>query len=311
MNIISHIAYPVLLAQSANIFRTQNQKETFFKGKHLLLIGICGGLPDILSPHLNLEARYNSFSHSLGFVLVITILSVILSRKIPKHKILIYFCYFATVLHLIGDMMANGINLFGPFGRMVVGSSLIPSQYWISLDATGILFLFVSFIYYRCPVRIRSAILVSGCAVALCGAVMFFTVLDSETVFIKKIPNSKINVAQLKDAQRIWNTLQAKWQAGNFERLSSEFTVEMQQGITPQFQKESFQKIKGAHGDYKGILFVEAKTARFYYPRMTVYRFKGAYSNTSQQPEIGIVFDPNSRISGYIFRDHWKDKLLQ
>ncbi len=52
MNIVSHIVYPIVSAQSANVYRAHKQKTSFFNWKHLLLIGLCGGLPDILSPNM-------------------------------------------------------------------------------------------------------------------------------------------------------------------------------------------------------------------------------------------------------------------
>ena len=57
MNVISHAVYPVLIAQSVNLYRVYHRAPSAFKAKSLLLIGICGGLPDILSPHLGLEDR--------------------------------------------------------------------------------------------------------------------------------------------------------------------------------------------------------------------------------------------------------------
>jgi hypothetical protein len=310
MDIISHVVYPVLAAQSVNIFHNLKHKESLFKWKPLLLIGICGGLPDLISPHTSLEARYNSVSHNIWFLLVLAIISALLALKIPKHRTLICFCFFAAVFHLLCDLFAGGINLYGPFGMKVIGRHYLPFQYWIPFDLTGILFLFIPFLYHKSPVRARIVVLTSGCVLAVCGALLIFSGFESEWFFLKKIPASKINMAQLKQAQRAWNDLMVKGQDGAFEPLSSEFTDGMRQGLAPQSQKQFFQQMRSSWGDYRGITFVEAKTGRFYYPRMIVYRFKGTFSKTIQPSSIGIVFDHNGKISGILLRDKWNDKLL-
>jgi hypothetical protein len=69
MNIVSHVLYPMAFAQSADAYRSHNGKAAFFNWKNLLLIGLFGGLPDIITPHINLESRHDSFSHSIWFLL--------------------------------------------------------------------------------------------------------------------------------------------------------------------------------------------------------------------------------------------------
>ena len=154
MNVISHIVYPVVFAQSANIYGIHKRNTRFFHWKYLLLIGLCGGLPDILSPHLALGARYNSFTHSLWFLLVTLVSAFFLARKFQKYKTVIYFCWFAVLFHLLCDMVAGGINLLAPFGEMIIGRHYLPFDLWIPLDIAGVLFLIIPPLYNRCPVRI-------------------------------------------------------------------------------------------------------------------------------------------------------------
>jgi hypothetical protein len=145
MTIVSHIIYPIVAAQSANIYRVHSGKPSLFNWKQLLIIGLCGGLPDILSPHVRLADRYESFAHSLWFFLVAIFLSAMLSIKLHKYQKLICFCLGAITLHLVGDMIAGGINIFAPFGVMIIGKYYILPRYWISLDLIGILFLLAIF----------------------------------------------------------------------------------------------------------------------------------------------------------------------
>jgi hypothetical protein len=310
MNVISHIAYPVLFAQSANIFRIQKQKPFFFRGWHLLVIGICGGLPDILSPHLGLEERYSSFSHSTFFLLLAAIAASILLRIFPGHKRLIFVCACAVAFHLLCDMIAGGINLLGPFGRLVVGKHYLPFRYWIPLDVAGILFLFVTLSFNKRSGRARSLILVIGCALAFCGAVIASATFDFEAFLTTKLPASSVDSTQLEEARRVWDDLMTGWQAGTFERLPDRFTDKMRESLTPRLQRQFFEQLQSAYGDYAGMAFVEAIAARFYFPRMIVYRFKGTFVKTPHQPEIGIWFDHAGKVSALAFRDNWRNKIL-
>jgi membrane-bound metal-dependent hydrolase YbcI (DUF457 family) len=310
MNVISHVVYPALLAQSANIYHIRNHKAPIFKAKHLLLIGLCGGLPDILSPHLGLEDRYQSFSHSIWFLLLMLAATWILAWRFPKHAKLMVVCFFATAFHLLCDMMAGGINLYGPFGRQILGSYYISFHYWIPLDISGILLLLVSILYARVPARARPIALVSGLIIAGVGTGIAFTSFDMESVLTKKIPAAKITPARLEQALHPWNSLIKKWDSGVFEELSNEFAVNLREGFTPQAQKEFYAQMKSEYGDFRGLKLVEVKAARFYFPRISVYRFIGAFSKTEMHPEISILFDGQGKVTGLIFREKWKDKIL-
>jgi hypothetical protein len=145
----------------------------------------------------------------------------------------------------------------------------------------------------------------------VCIAMAAFLTLERETVasslLFKKIPESGIDSAQVEQARRIVNALYEKWHAGTFEQVSGAFTPEMQTALTPQLQEQAFQQTRNMFGDYQGLTFVEALTARFLLPRGIVYRFKGSYSRTPAQPEIRVVFDAAGKVSG-LWLKPWKDE---
>ncbi|MGO9118377.1 MAG: hypothetical protein ACLQPD_12325 [Desulfomonilaceae bacterium] len=123
-----------------------------------------------------------------------------------------------------------------------------------------------------------------------------------------KIPQSEVNSGYVEKSAQLMGSLYDKWQNGTFEPVGDEFTLEMQKGLSPELQKQSFEQIRSAFGEYQGMTFVEALTARFLIPRGTVYRFKGSYSRTPAQPEIRVVFDPAGKISG-LWLKPWKDEI--
>lgn len=219
MNVISHVVYPVVFAQSANVYRTRKERPSLFNWKQLLLIGLCGGLPDILSPHLALGARYNSFTHSLWFLLGTLLPAFFLARKFQKYKTLIYFCWFAVLFRLFCDMIAKGINLLAPFGEMIVGRHYLPFNLWVPLDIAGILILVIPPLYNRCPPRARYLVLAAGLSVAIGVSWIVYSLMESETLLIRRIPASEIDSVQPGGSLQILNTLFEKWQSGRFERI--------------------------------------------------------------------------------------------
>lgn len=147
---------------------------------------------------------------------------------------------------------------------------------------------------------------------ALCIVVAAFLALernaDASSLLFKHVPESQVDSPQVEQARRIVNALYEKWQAGTFEHVSDEFTLEMQSALTPQLQEQAFRQARNMFGDFQGLSFVEALTARFFLPRGIVYRFKGSYSGTSAQPEIRVVFDPAGKVSGLWIKP-WKDEM--
>ncbi len=310
MNIVSHIVYPIVLAQSANAYRTHKRQVALFNGKQLLLIGLCGALPDLIYPHLALSSRYTSIFHSLWFVAAAFFLAFLLVRKFPKFRSLIYFCWLAACLHLLCDMITGGINLYAPFGNKVIGDSYIPLKYWLSLDVTGVLFLVPAVLYTRNPTRARSFVFVTALAVAVSGASLAFISLDQETFFLKKTRAADLDPEEFMEAERLADDLFAKWQAGSFKSLSSAFADEVRIEQTPERQESDFKRIQRRFGDYQAIIFVELIAARFYFPRVAVFRFKGSFSRMSQQPEIWIVFNSNGKVSDFGIRERFNEKFL-
>lgn len=123
-----------------------------------------------------------------------------------------------------------------------------------------------------------------------------------------KIPQSEEDSAYVEKSTQLMGSLYDKWRNGTFELVGDEFTPEMQKGLSPELQKQSFEQIRSAFGEYQGMTFVEALTPRFLIPRGTVYRFKGSYSRTPAQPEIRVVFDPAGKVSG-LWLKPWKDEI--
>jgi hypothetical protein len=144
--------------------------------------------------------------------------------------------------------------------------------------------------------------------VAIALSLAFGEVGGTSSWLFSKIPQSEVDSGYVEKSTQLMDSLYQKWRNGTFEAVGDEFTPEMQKGLSPELQKQSFEQIRTIFGEYQGMTFVEALTARFLIPRGTVYRFKGSYSGTSAQPEIRVVFDSAGKVSG-LWLKPWKDEI--
>jgi membrane-bound metal-dependent hydrolase YbcI (DUF457 family) len=113
-----------------------------FSGKMICAIALCGFLPDVLSPHLSLEARQTSISHTLWAVLAMAVVIPLGARFLCKNgsrMAVAMGCWLAYVLHLAADAISGGIAWLYPWRGEVIGAYWIPAPHWIWYDAGFIL----------------------------------------------------------------------------------------------------------------------------------------------------------------------------
>jgi hypothetical protein len=309
MDIVSHILYPVVFAQSAYGYGARDRKTDYFNWKHLLLIGLAGGLPDLLFPHFTFEGRLGSLTHSIWFLLAAFIVSASLIWRLKNFRLLVCFCYFALAFHLLCDLVSGGINLLAPSGDFIVGGNYVRIRYWNALDVIAVLFFIYSWLYNRYHARARSVVLASGLIVCMGGSVFAISRIDTEDVLLKRVPLREMDGMQLEKARQSVHTLFTKWQAGIYAPLSGDFSEETQVIMTPHWQESFFWQIQSTFGEYRGIHFAEMVTARFSYPHFLLYRFKGSFSRMPQEPEIRISFDSKGKIA-FGWSDKFSDRLM-
>jgi membrane-bound metal-dependent hydrolase YbcI (DUF457 family) len=82
MNTVTHALIPAIVAGiCARAYRDPKKRSGILSSKDILIIGVFGAAPDLLNPHLSLDARYTSWSHSLFCWLGLTLLLLILGLK--------------------------------------------------------------------------------------------------------------------------------------------------------------------------------------------------------------------------------------
>lgn len=123
-----------------------------FSGRNLCVVGVFGMLPDFLSPHLSLESRHASLSHTIWFLAGLVLLLPLtrfISEKASRLPVAVA-CWLAYGLHLAADAVSGGIAWLHPWRDEVIGRYWIEPQYWIWYDAGFILLVWM--IYRVLPV---------------------------------------------------------------------------------------------------------------------------------------------------------------
>lgn len=108
-------------------------------------IALFGVLPDLCTPHISLEARLTSWSHTVwfmaGLVPVVALLATVFEPGSRFRMALVL--WFASGLHLVADAVSGGIAWLYPWRDDVMGRAWIQAQYWIAFDAFFILLAWV------------------------------------------------------------------------------------------------------------------------------------------------------------------------
>lgn len=122
------------------------------------VVGVFGMMPDILNPHISLDARHHSWSHTLLVWAVITVIIAIIAVKKPallgwRLAALLSLAYLG---HLACDAISGGIAPLLPFSPLVVGAPLFPFRWWFICD---FILLFIAYVLLRVlPMRRKQAI---------------------------------------------------------------------------------------------------------------------------------------------------------
>lgn len=139
MFIGTHASVPVLLASLADMGSLVKTRRLLFEKKHLAAIALAGVLPDLLSPHISLQARLTSFSHTIWFLLVLFPALIIVSKFLFGRRYLLMgvSLWLASTIHLFLDLSAGGINPTYPLGQRI-GFYLVHYRNWVVLDLVSV-----------------------------------------------------------------------------------------------------------------------------------------------------------------------------
>lgn len=113
----------------------------------LVATGLAGALPDLLTPHLSLEARMTSWSHGipcwLTFSLALIIYSIVSRGRLAAR--LTFLLSGAYLFHMICDAISGGLNFLHPLGNWTWGDYWVDPSWWVPLDVICILICYLMF----------------------------------------------------------------------------------------------------------------------------------------------------------------------
>jgi len=130
--VITHGLSPLVGIGFADLATGRHLERT-----HLILIGLAGAAPDILSPHLSLDARLHSWTHNLWFLLGSIPVWLFLAHRFANTRCLGtgLLMIFATSFHLFCDAISGGIAWLYPYSDQVLARRWVPYSWWFALDA--------------------------------------------------------------------------------------------------------------------------------------------------------------------------------
>jgi hypothetical protein len=147
MNLLTHTLLPVLGASLYERSYSLENKRGAITNKQLMLIGFFGAAPDIINPHIYLEDRYSSWSHSILFWAILTF--ILIGLSLFKRKFcpwyMTFFLSFAYIAHIFCDAISGGICWLYPISQTIVGEYYVSTVWWFALDIFSFLFAILIF----------------------------------------------------------------------------------------------------------------------------------------------------------------------
>lgn len=148
MLIGTHTLLPVCLGLAIENVSLAKGRGYFFPEWTLPLIGVFGALPDLCTPHISLEARMTSWSHTLAFFAVLVPVCTMVVSFFPsgnRFRVALAL-WLASVIHVATDAASGGIAWLYPWRPTQVGDFYIHSDQWLWWDVS---FVFLTWFLVR------------------------------------------------------------------------------------------------------------------------------------------------------------------
>ncbi|NNE93290.1 MAG: hypothetical protein HKN23_16730 [Verrucomicrobiales bacterium] len=136
MWIVTHTLAPVVTLAAAETVALEARKKRIFDARHYFLFALSGALPDVLYPHLSLEARFSSWTHTIWFLIGFIPVATWVARRFANSRRVLtaLLMTFSCTLHLFCDAIAGGIVWLHPASDSVIGRYIVPGRWWFKLD---------------------------------------------------------------------------------------------------------------------------------------------------------------------------------
>ncbi len=132
-----HALLPVTGCLAIEVVSLKWRGVRVFPDWTLPVVALFGVLPDLCSPHISLEDRYESWSHTLLFLVLLFPVCAGMTWWFPKgtRVRVAVVGWVATALHLAADAVSGGIPWLQPWSEMPIGDYHIRPDDWLFFDA--------------------------------------------------------------------------------------------------------------------------------------------------------------------------------
>lgn len=115
---------------------------------------------------------------------------------------------------------------------------------------------------------------------------------------LEKLDEEQVDQAEIEFAENLADQILSKMAEGSYYEFSEDEAIpQLTQMFTEEMQKQQYQQIKGQVGEYESTLnYQEAYSLTQGGMEVTVYRFKGAFSDA--EPEVRVVITPDNKLAG-------------
>lgn len=141
MFVVTHALSPVVLAGLVDVVVLESTWNRWMRRRQYVGIAVAGALPDLLWPHLSLEARYSSPTHTVWFLVVVFVVAAVWGGRFVDRErpwLLTWLMAGACGWHLFCDTISGGIKWGYPFFDDVVERNWLPYPIWVHLDAISL-----------------------------------------------------------------------------------------------------------------------------------------------------------------------------
>jgi hypothetical protein len=129
-----------------------------------------------------------------------------------------------------------------------------------------------------------------------------------DTPLYERVPAGDINPQRLAFVTSLSDRILIAQQGGGYYQLTDrEADVAMRSGLTESVQRQAYEQISSAFGEYRGLAFEEmlVPTEGTAYE---IYRFRGQFGASGSGIEVRSVLNPEGKLAGFYFKP-WKNKL--
>ncbi|OYV07236.1 MAG: hypothetical protein CFE26_02035 [Verrucomicrobiales bacterium VVV1] len=132
-----HALLPVTGCLAIEVVSLKWRSARVFPDWTLPVVALFGVLPDLCSPHISLQDRYDSWSHTLLFLVVMLPFCAGMTWWFPKgtRVRVAVAAWIAAALHLVADAFSGGIPWLHPWSDKPIGDYHVQPENWLFFDA--------------------------------------------------------------------------------------------------------------------------------------------------------------------------------